>query len=257
MSRMFPRMDLSVSTSRRMDIRIEHTYVSGAPEALRGVRALFASDFHLRPGMSAEPIAEAIRREKPDLILLGGDYADTRKEALRLFESFRALRAPLGIFAVRGNNDAEAFPDEAELAQALNAFGAELLVNKSVSISGALIGGIDEYLYGQPDYESIFSGKKGFRILLSHYPVLPRSNDLPDIMLSGHTHGGQFNCLGLTPYAIGFERMGGKRHLAPKAVSGWSEHCGMRLLVSKGLGMSRIPVRIGVSSQIHVLKFKN
>lgn len=256
MSRMFPRMDLSVSVAGRMDIRTEHACISGAPEALRGVRALFASDFHLRPGMPAEPITEAILRQKPDLILLGGDYADTRREALRLFDAFRALRAPLGIFAVRGNNDVEAFRDETDLAQALNAFGAELLVNKSVSVSGALIGGIDEYRYGSPDCESIFSEGKGFRILLSHYPILPPVSDPPDLMLSGHTHGGQFNCLGLTPYAIGFERTGSKRRLSPVAVSGWHRSGGTQILVSKGLGMSRLPMRIGVSSQMHVLEFK-
>ena len=74
-------------------------------------------------------------------------------------------------------------------------------------------------------------------------------------MLAGHTHGGQFNFFGLTPFAIGFERIGSQRGLAPAMVSGARRFGQTMLVVSKGIGASRIPLRIGVRAEIHRLTF--
>jgi len=195
------------------------------------------------------------------MILLGGDYADRKEDTLRLFDAFRELRAPMGIYAVRGNNDAEAFRAEKELREAMHKSGIRLLVNESVSPDGfdgvLRIGGAEESKYHKPDYARIFPEDTGFRILLSHYPVLPDApcTRMPELMLSGHTHGGQFNFLGLTPYAIGFERLSGKGRLAPCAVSGLHRFGPTAALVSKGIGMSRIPLRVGVKSEIHLISF--
>ena len=96
-----------------------------------------------------------------------------------------------------------------------------------------------------------------YRVLLSHYPALPEpeSGCAPDLMLSGHTHGGQFNALGLTPYSVGFERLYGRR-IAPLGVAGWMDMDGARLLISKGIGASRIPLRVGVRPEIEWLRFE-
>ncbi|MCQ2437587.1 MAG: hypothetical protein MJ099_04250, partial [Clostridia bacterium] len=94
-----------------------------------------------------------------------------------------------------------------------------------------------------------------FSVLLSHYPILPKHCS-PNLMLSGHTHGGQFNCLGLTPYSIGFEQLGKKRHLAPARIAGLAEMGETTLLVSKGLGMSRIPLRVCVRREVHLITLK-
>ena len=73
-------------------------------------------------------------------------------------------------------------------------------------------------------------------------------------MLSGHTHGGQFNLFGLTPYAVGFERFGA-RCFPPLLVSGEADFGPRRVMVSKGIGSSRIPLRIGVHPEIHRIEF--
>lgn len=253
MNRMFPRMDAYIGLANGKKIWVDERVVDGAGAAA-GLRAVFVSDIHLTGNVSPQPLIECIMSGKPDIILFGGDFADGREDALRLFEAFRVLRAPLGIFAAPGNNDIEAFGSLKVLREAMKGFGGQLLVNEGVQVGPLAIAGVDERKYGKPVYDGLFDGLTGFKVLLSHYPSLPEKI-VPDLMLSGHTHGGQFNAFGLTPYAIGFERIGGEKHLAPALVSGLDRFGGMRMLVSKGIGASRIQVRIGVRPEIHLLKF--
>ena len=254
MSRFFPRMDWYIGTARSDRIELDRRTVTGAPRAMKGLKAVFASDFHLRPNASPDPVIDLIGSCNADVIFFGGDFADRRGQALRLFEAFGSLRAPLGMFAVPGNNDLEAFGEMSRLRDALEGCGVRLLVNESVQLDGFSVGGADEYKYGRGAAADVFSGAEGFRILISHYPVMPECGF--DLMLSGHTHGGQFNAFGLTPYGIGFEGLGSKRHLRPHAVSGLHEADGAKLLVSRGIGTSRIPVRIGVKPEVHLLLFE-
>lgn len=254
LSRYFPRMDWYVGSAKMDRIRLEERVIAGAPKAMDGLRAVFASDVHLRANVSVSPLIDCIKSCRADIILFGGDFADTREQALRLFDAFDGLDAPMGMYAILGNNDTEAFEFPDALRKALNGCGVRLLVNESVQLDGFSVGGVDEHLYGCPLKDGLFSGREGYRILLSHYPILPEEK--PDLMLSGHTHGGQFNALGLTPYAIGFERIGRRRHLAPAAVSGLHEIGNTKLLVSKGIGSSKIPLRIGVRPEVCLLKFE-
>ena len=91
--------------------------------------------------------------------------------------------------------------------------------------------------------------------LFCHKDFAAEAATAADLVLCGHTHGGQFNALGLTPYSIGFERLYGRR-IAPLGVAGWQDADGARLLVSKGIGASRIPLRIGVRPEIELLCFE-
>ena len=261
MSRYYPRMDWHISTPSHAKIAVTEHLISDAPAGLDGLKVLFASDFHMRKGMDPNQIVSLMNSCRADLILLGGDFSDTRDGALRLFRAFRSLRSPLGICSARGNNDTEAFPCEEDLHRALNAFGCVLLVNNChlLTYNGVrlLIGGIDEYWHGHPEYGRVFPAEvqADYRILLSHYPVFPENAAPPDLMLSGHTHGGQFNALGLNPYSIGFERMG-KKNFPPVLISGTTKIGTTMMIVSKGIGVSRIPLRIGVRPEIHLLKFQ-
>lgn len=260
MSRFFPKCDRYFATAKRPDIAVTRHVVRRAPKWMRGLRVLFASDFHMRPEMDVNRILEAMTGERYDLILLGGDFADRKADSLRLFGAFSGLRAPLGIFAAKGNNDAEAFGDVESLGAAVRSFGGRLLVNESVCVDcgGRLwIGGVDEPRHGAPEHSKVFGREEGYRILLSHYPTLPPARNVqPDLMLGGHTHGGQFNAFGLTPYAIGFERLGGKRHLAPAMVCGQERFGDTELIVSKGIGASRIQLRVGVRPEVHSITFE-
>lgn len=254
MSRLFPKMDWYIGPADMRSLHLQEHVIPGVPEQMDGLRAVFVSDIHLRKNLSPAPLIDCIKGCGADIIFFGGDFSDDRPQAVRLFEALKKVSAPLGMFSAAGNNDVEAFGSTGELRGALADCGVRLLVNESVQLDGFCIGGVDEHKYGSPSAEGMFTGHRGWRILLSHYPVIP--DEMPELMLSGHTHGGQFNALGLTPYAIGFEGIMGRKHLSPAAVSGLHPFGGGRLLVSKGIGCSRIPLRIGVIPEIHLLKFE-
>lgn len=228
---------------------------------MNGLRILFISDLHVSRQAKASDIDRLLCRMRdlsPDLLLMGGDYADDAENSLRFIRALASFEAPLGIFAVLGNNDREVWPDVSILRQHMKDSGIRLLINESekIPVNGGMltIAGIDEHKYGQPDCSGLCSSgaPDAYSILLSHYPCVPAQ--LPNLMLSGHTHGGQFNCLGFTPYTIGFERILHRRR-APVFISGLKMFGSTSILVSKGIGVSRIPLRIGVKPEINLLKF--
>ena len=261
MYRRFSRPDWYCARAGRLDASVHARVVTGAPAFMRGLRLLFASDTHVlsrTTDAEIDAFVALMAAQMADIVLLGGDYSDTAEGAVRLFEAMKALRAPLGIYGVIGNNDAEAWDSVRELRRAMAKGGCKLLVNQSKALrinGGALyIGGVDEHRYGKPHCEGLYPAAPSpvaYRVLLSHYPCRPALT--PDLMLSGHTHGGQFNALGLTPFAIGFERISRK----PKsmAVAGLMDVGDMKLLVSKGVGASRIQLRVGVRPEIDLLTF--
>lgn len=244
-----PKMDPYIGTARSI-APVARDYFLPLP--LEGIRVVFATDFHLRPSMDPDALLRPIADLKPDLLLLGGDYADRRDQALRLFDAMRALRPPLGIIGVLGNNDREAFDRPRDVARAMERFGGHLLVNESVSVAGLTIGGVDEYKRGSPRYKGLFPEGARNTVLLSHYPLLPEAPEdtWPDVMLSGHTHGGQFNLFGLTPYSVFFEF----RRFRPALISGTARFHRTTLLVSKGIGTSRLPLRVGAEPEICLLQ---
>ena len=260
----FLRPDPYIARSGHLRAAVAERTIEGTPTFLRGLRVLFASDMHVLPRTTRADLDALARRFSdigPDLLLLGGDYSDRAEGTHRLFEALAGVKPPLGCFGVVGNNDAEAWAERVgELRSVMAKGGCRLLLNEAVDIpygGGTIrLAGIDEHLHGKPSISRLYPAgprEDNYRILLSHYPVMPVAR--PDMMLCGHTHGGQFNLLGLTPYGIGFERLSPHRPHAV-AVSGLLTVEGMRLLVSKGIGASRIQWRVGVRPEIELLTFR-
>ena len=260
----FSKPDPYVAPCGHLEAFVTEHRIDGAPPFLRGLRALFIADLHVLPRATRaeiDALAARIAAVEAQLLLLGGDYSDDAEGCVRLFEALGRLRFPLGGFGVLGNNDAEAWEGNLKsLRIVMKKAGCRLLVNQSVDLpysNGRLcIGGVDEYRYGHPRSDGLWRNSPSvnrYRILLSHYPILPKER--PDMMLCGHTHGGQFNLLGLTPYAIGFERFNRPRR-ASQAISGLHDVDGMKLLVSKGVGASRLQLRVGVRPEIDLLCFQ-
>lgn len=223
---------------------------------MRGLRVMFATDFHIRdrtPESYVATLAGMLGAQRADLLLLGGDYGESAAASKRFFSALAGKNFPLGIFGVPGNNDTESFEEPSELRRA---FSGRLLVNELVDIRfnrGRLyIGGLDELKYGSYPRRGLFpNDASGYGILISHYPCIPTaaSGARPRLMLSGHTHGGQISLLGLSVYSLGLEKD------VVHAVSGVSEHGATRLLVSPGIGVSRFPIRLGCAPMIHLIEF--
>ncbi len=258
----FSRPDRWLGRCGRLNCVAHEWRVGNAPAFMRDLRALFVADTHVRPNTADTDIrafTDRLAALSPDILLLGGDYADRTADARRLFAALGALRPPLGAYGCVGNNDAEAWSDPAVLGKAMAEGGVKLLVNAAerVSVNGGeiIVGGVDERKFGAPRAAELFPKVPSaniYRVLLSHYPCTPDAK--PDLMLSGHTHGGQFNLLGVTPFTVGFERLLPK-NMRLLATAGMFEIGGMRLLVSKGVGASRKQWRVGVRPEIDLLTF--
>ena len=231
---------------------LEQAAIGDAPAWLSGTRMLFVSDVHLRRSVSdarLEALIDQLAAAKADMLLLGGDYAESSKDCLRFFRALKRLSFPMGIFAVPGNNDTRNLD---ALRRGASDAGVTLLINEARQLNlpgGTLeIGGCDEHKYGSPRTRGLFSDGGAYRILLSHFPTPPECEC--ELMLSGHTHFGQINLFGITPYSIGVEH-----RFRLMAVRGSRQIGNMRLIVSGGIGVSRLPMRIGAKPQILLLNF--
>ena len=258
MSRIWTRPDWHAQRGYCLPEVEEHAlHLRHAPENWPGATALFVSDVHLGPFAGREfarRLAEQMRAISADLLLLGGDYAETGADMRVFLEEICAFDAPLGKFAVQGNNDVQcARRENLDLPAMMARAGVQLLVNTraEVRVPGGriLIGGVDECSFGQPDGRGLFqdAGENDARILTSHYPASVRNGFFgtrgAEAVLCGHTHAGQINLLGLTPYSIGYEF----KSCPMEHIKGWQGN----VLVSPGVGCSKWPVRIGARPQIH------
>lgn len=221
----------------------------------RPLRIGFASDFHAgpttHPGLYDDLLA-AIERERPDALLLGGDYVSFRARYIDALRGFlQAARAPLGTYAAIGNHDI--WNGRAPVEAALREAGIDVLVNRSVMLPAPFgtvsICGIDDPWTGQPSASATFAGAEGaaVRIFLTHSPdgVTLLDGQRYDAAFAGHTHNGQI----ATPSGRPLFRPGGP---------GSREYSYGRydipgngpLFVSCGVGCSGIPLRLNADPEL-------
>ena len=233
--------------------------------ALSGRTILFMTDLHSSPMFPPRALERLIAQAnalRPDLILLGGDLAETARDQAEALPLLMQLNAPLGVYTVMGNNDSH-HPQIGgrALTDCLRDAGIITLIDSEAAVPAngcrIRIAGLDVYDRKTRAASPYFadSDERDFRIVMAHYPQsIPLHLDEcaapPHLGLSGHTHGGQFRFLGLTPFSIGFER-GRQAHLMPSA--GWTDKYGFPALVSSGVGVSRLPFRLNVPPQIHLI----
>src|SRR5262249_49358480 len=143
----------------------------------------------------------------------------------------RALEAPCGIFCVDGDSETEA--DRTEVFSKVP--GVHYLLNKSEKVS---VRGATFYVAGvarrEPDVKKALAEvpEDAFTILLHHSPdvVLLLQDRKPDLVLAGHTHGGQVRIPGIGPIFT-------LTKLAPRYGAGLFREWGTTLYVNRGVGL--------------------
>lgn len=223
--------------------------VSGLPSALDGLRVVMLTDLHLSPIVPREDLESAVQlamAQRPDLIVLGGDYISfmDRAYAEPCAEIIAPLSAPHGIFAVLGNHD-----DDVEMPKTLERRGIEVLkdARTSVSIRGERLDfiGIRFWTRATVDLARLLKGAGGTTVLLSHDPrrlQQAAALNIP-LMLSGHTHGGQIVLPGIG--AIAAKKF--------PVVQGMARRENTTVFVSRGIGTIGVPVRINCPPEVAVL----
>lgn len=227
----------------------------GWPAGLAPLRVLLITDIHT--GIFLQPatfnrIAATLMQTRPDLVLIGGDLVTGHvSEATPYLAALATFtEAPLGAWFCFGNHDY--FGGDPQALQAnLAASGIRTLLNASVRLRHHdgffVLGGIDDLLFGKPDWEHLQADHGVPHLLLAHnpdhfYAAVARAVPL---MLSGHTHGGQIR-LPNGPPIIRQSRF----CLDEGAyVSGRST-----LVVSRGFGSVALPLRWGADPEAVLLQ---
>jgi predicted MPP superfamily phosphohydrolase len=231
----------------------------GRPDGSQPLRIAQLSDLHLRAvGFHERRVAARVTELATDLVLLTGDSID-RADKLRELDEFLALLpASISKYAILGNWERWARVGLDRLAAVYAGHGCRLLVNESAEIQHGerrlLITGLDDLLGGRPDLTHALRGMSptANHLLLEHCPgyrgdpVLNSADRTSagfhmQYMLSGHTHGGQIAPLGWAPHTP----RGSGRY-----VSGWYAQESPQLYVSRGIGTTVIPARIGSVPEI-------
>lgn len=165
------------------------------------------SDIHISTLMTEDKvkkIVDKVNATNPDIIVLTGDIVDTKtKFANEAISELKNLKANYGIYYVLGNH--EYYHDTKNIIQKLKDIGFKVLINKNdtVKINDKAIlniAGVADLMgykmgFLKPDIDKTLQGIDTSipTILLSHQPkIINQTQDKPiDIILSGHTHGGQ------------------------------------------------------------------
>jgi predicted MPP superfamily phosphohydrolase len=185
-----------------------------------------------------------------------GDIVD-RAENLALLESFLAALGPTPRVAVLGNWEYWSTIDLQRLRSIYEATpNSALLVNQraALTLNGRELEfvGLDDFTAGKPDTRLLRSQtSSAARVVLQHSPGLFGELNLPanrqnQICLSGHTHGGQVSL---------FDRPFWTPRGSGSFVAGWYETPSCRLYVSRGVGMSILPIRFGARPEVAVFEY--
>ncbi|MEK6705859.1 MAG: metallophosphoesterase [Bdellovibrionota bacterium] len=216
----------------------------------RPLKILQLSDVHTNGLATRElKVLRIIKQQKPDAIVISGDTAPDGGNWSGARAFLERLRAPLGVFLIRGNWE-HWNPDSAELQMYRDA-GITFLNNDSRQISRKVwIVGIDDPFAGSPDLQQAFLQvphipNDVFKIVLFHSPAYFDSiKQHIDLGLSGHTHGGQVRLPFFRPF---FLPDGSGDYLA-----GWYNKGSSRMYVSRGVGNSIAEFRFYCRPEISV-----
>ena len=221
-------------------------YYEDFPPSYGELRIFFITDVHRR--MIDEEVISQVKG-RADFVLIGGDLTEQGVPYSRTFENLRRLSQIGKIIFIWGNNDYEV--NQNELRKMIAEHGGIILDNDLLDIHAPTgekiqIVGINEIAFGldRLDLALEKTNPDAFKIVLCHNPKIFRQikeEDRVQLVLSGHTHGGQINFFGLGLYPVG------KHYRTRKG----------DLLISNGYGTTKLPLRLGAKAETHLLTIKH
>ena len=216
------------------------------------MRLVFFSDLHIGEAMTPDYIARAVKLiqdQQPDLILCGGDFIDHRAVYAydpRVMASLRSLHAPMGVYYVLGNHE---YRDDLEANIRWVSEVGGMLLRDSIAYPGdgplTLIGRDDWVNGNRKPFEVIANEADPLRgpvVLMEHTPAsIDSIGDSPvDLILCGHTHGGQI-WPGQLMVWWRYGMVSGTRLVGEREVC-----------ISSGIGSAGATYRVGTRSEIRV-----
>jgi predicted MPP superfamily phosphohydrolase len=242
----------------------------GLPSSLSGLRAVQLTDIHHGPWLSLAYVREVVGLVNgltPDLVLLTGDYVHESSAYIpAVVGELARLRPRIGTVAILGNHE---WLEGAALARREFARAGIPLIDNDRRVldpdgrlgreggEGLCIAGVGDLWEDTPDYGRALGGLPEAlpRLLLSHNPDvaeepgLVRGRFRVDLMVSGHTHGGQIRVPGLGTPVV-------PSRYGQKYAQGLVQGPVCPVFVCRGIGVSVLPLRLGVPPEVAVLEFR-
>jgi len=270
---------LSVGYIKSRIVYIERVtvYIDDLPAAFDGTTILFVSDIDMvgssGPGAAAGFFSN-LQKLEPDILILGGDYAgytmmnklnstgdeqELSEDRREFFYALSGFSAPLGKYAVAGDNDSGAGSLASEMS-----LGQITLLSDSEGI--IRLGDHSISIVGLKDFnDSGLSCSEISRnyltsdcvIVVAHNPAsiggvmtaeAADTGQWCDLVLTGHTHHGQF--------VVGDRSLIQLSQQESRFDAGWSEVGGVYILVSPGLGCETVNLRLGTTPQVHLITLR-
>lgn len=256
--------DITPLEAGNLRIRHYHIPIKDLPEAFHGLRLIHVSDTHFGPFVSMAYLKQSVKVANQlhgDLIILTGDYMHRTPRSLEPgIKVLAGLKAKYGSVAVLGNHDHWEGTERSK--QVFAEIGVPLVDNHRIFLTpegltarvrhpelALCLAGLgdlwaDDVLPGQA-LEGV--PREMPRIILSHNPDTAEmmNGHRVDLMLSGHTHGGQVRIPLYGPPKCG--------KYGRKYIGGLCHGPSCPVVVSRGVGMSGVPVRLGVPPELGVI----
>lgn len=235
------------------EVRIE---LKRLPKNLDNFKIVHLSDIHHSPFTDLQHIKNAVEIAndlEPDMFVLTGDFVSHESEYIApMAEVLGGLESEFGIHACLGNHDH--WTDADLVTQMLRGEGVNVLVNEGFRFTARdasfWLCGVDDHMAGKTDIPAALKGSfpDEMKLLLAHNPVIIRqaARQRVDLMLSGHTHGGQVKI-----------REKQKKILARRRLtSGLHQRRQTQIYITRGIGTVVLPVRYQCPPEISLIELK-
>lgn len=239
----------------RVEVSRVEVKIARLPDAFAGLTVAHLSDIHHGLYTSLEYIHRCIEIAnslQPDLVMLTGDFTFAGRRYIEpCAEALGTLRARAGVYASLGNHDY--YAGAGLVAKALRGAGINLLLDAKDRLDARgdklWVVGVDDLYYGETDLAKLLRdiGRDEPRIVLGHEPdwieEIAARGQHADLVLSGHTHGGQIRIplLGAPQTPSGY----GQRY-----TMGLVRRNAMQIYTTRGIGTVVLPSRFDCPPEI-------
>lgn len=232
------------------------------PHPFDDFRIVQISDLHnAQFGADNSQLLKKIRVQKPDIIVITGDFVDSRRTDIPLAVNFARQAVQIApVYYIPGNH--EAGIDYIGLYRELKSVGVTLLLDEGVKLEREqsyihLLGLVDDSFRKKQTVKealiSLMPADNSYTVVLSHRPeaFAEYVSSKADLVLCGHVHGGQFRL----PFVGGLYAPG--QGVFPKYDAGLYVDGQTNMVISRGIGPSRFPFRLNNRPEIVVVTLKN
>ena len=250
----FIYIDMAYVNTTRINMRKETLNSTKFSADQKGDKIVFFSDLHYGTSIKQEQLDELVRRinlVEPDLVLFGGDLVDdydklSNEELEYLKDALNKIDSKNGKFAVLGNHDLKNENVKSAITALLTEAGFELITNTNLVVDDLNLVGIDSLKNGSPDIDQALKDidETKYTIILCHTPDILDDLAKGDLLLAGHSHGGQINLPFISDYLV---PEGSKKYIRGKYQKGE-----LLLDVTNGVGTTIIPFRLFADSEFVV-----